>query len=212
MSIPGAENAPSVTPPAMAASGLQPGMRRHITVMFTDVVGFTTIAEEIGEEATFELVRRIAAEQADAIRTHGGVLQDFAGDGVMAVFGAPIALEDACLRACRTAIEIQQRIARLGPEFSKTYGVTPQLRIGIHTGAAVVGQVGQHSALAYNALGDNVNIAARIQAAAEPGTIYLSRASLDIVEGFIDASPVGERSLKGKAEAVNLYRLDAVRP
>jgi class 3 adenylate cyclase len=208
MSTPGTESA--ATPKGMSAS-LQPGTRRHITVMFTDVVGFTTISEQIGEEDTFDLVRRIASEQADAIRVHGGVLQDFAGDGLMAVFGAPIALEDACLRACRTAIEIQQRMRRLEPELKKTYGVTPQLRIGIHTGAAVVGQVGQHAALAYNALGDNVNIAARIQAAAEPGTIYLSQASLDLVQGFIDSTLVGERSLKGKSEPLKLFRLDTVR-
>ena len=184
MSTPGTENS-SISKTPIGGS-LQPGTRRHITVMFTDVVGFTTISEQIGEEETFELVRRIAAEQADAIRIHGGVLQDFAGDGLMAVFGAPTALEDACLRACRTASEIQQRMRQLEPVFNKTYGVKPELRIGIHTGTAVVGQVGQHAALAYNALGDNVNIAARIQAAAEPGTIYLSQASLDLVRGFIE--------------------------
>ena len=209
MSTPATESAE--TPNKQVGAGLQAGMRRHITVMFTDVVGFTTISEQIGEEDTFDLVRRIASEQADAIHIHGGVLQDFAGDGLMAVFGAPIALEDACLRACRTAIEIQQRMRRLESEFNKTYGVTPKLRIGIHTGSAVVGQVGRHAALAYNALGDNVNIAARIQAAAEPGTIYLSQASLDLVQGFIDSTPVGERSLKGKSEPFKLFRLDAVR-
>ena len=193
-----------------ASAGLLPGIRRHITVMFTDVVGFAAMSEQIGEEAVFELVRRIAAEQADSIRAHGGVLQDFAGDGMMAVFGAPVALEDACLRACRTATDIQQRMLRLEPDFAQNYGVRPQLRIGIHTGAAIVGQVGHDAALAYSALGDNVNVAARIQAAADPGTIFMSRASLDVVEGFVDAAPVGERTLKGKAEALNLFRLDAV--
>ena len=209
MASPGIESA--AVPDKGSGAGLQAGMRRHITVMFTDVVGFTTISEQIGEEDTFDLVRRIAAEQADAIRVHGGVLQDFAGDGLMAIFGVPIALEDACLRACRTAIEIQHRMRRLEPEFNKLYGVRPQLRIGVHTGTAVVGQIGQHAALAYNVLGDNVNIAARIQAAAEPGTIYLSQASLDLVQGFIDATPIGETSLKGKSELVNLFRLDLLR-
>jgi class 3 adenylate cyclase/tetratricopeptide (TPR) repeat protein len=200
------------SPAVRSATGadLQPGIRRHITVMFTDVVGFTAMSEQIGEEAVFDLVRRIAAEQAESIRAHGGVLQDFAGDGIMAVFGAPVALEDACLRACRTAADIQLRMGRLEPEFMQTYGVRPQLRIGIHTGAAVVGQVGQDSALAYNALGDNVNVAARIQAAADPGTIFLSRSSLDVVEGFVDATAMGERALKGKAEGLALFRLDAV--
>ena len=99
------------------------GERRHLTVMFTDMVDFTVMGESLGEESVFELTRRIASEQAKAIQSNGGVVQDFAGDGIMAVFGAPVAMEDAALRACRTGLDIQDRMHRLQGELQASYGV-----------------------------------------------------------------------------------------
>ena len=193
-------------------AGLQlDGERRHLTVMFTDLVDFTVMGESLGEETVFALTRRIASEQGQAIQTNGGVVQDFAGDGLMAVFGAPVAMEDAALRACRTAIDIQERMYRLQDEFQASYGVKPQLRIGIHTGTAVVGKIGEGKTMSYSALGDTVNVASRLQAAADPGSVCITRATLDVVEGFVDATPLGERQFKGKAQTTEIYRLDAVR-
>jgi class 3 adenylate cyclase len=82
------------------------GERRHLTVMFTDLVDFTVMGESLCEESVFALTRRIAGEQGQSIQANGGVVQDFAGDGIMAVFGASVAMEDAALRACRTALDI----------------------------------------------------------------------------------------------------------
>lgn len=138
-------------------------------------------------------------------------MQDFAGDGLMAVFGAPVAMEDAALRACRTALDIQERMYRLQDEFQASYGVKPLLRIGIHTGPAVVGKIGEGKTMSYSALGDTVNVASRLQAAADPGSVCITRATLDVVEGFVDATPLGERQFKGKAQPTEIYRLDAVR-
>jgi class 3 adenylate cyclase/tetratricopeptide (TPR) repeat protein len=179
--------------------------------MFTDLVDFTVMGESLGEESVFGLTRRIAGEQGQAIQANGGVVQDFAGDGLMAVFGAPIAMEDAALRACRTALDIQDRMQRLENEFEASYGVKPQLRIGIHTGPAVVGKIGDGKTMSYSALGDTVNVASRLQAAADPGSICITRATLDVVEGFVDATPLGERQFKGKTQAIEVYRLDGVR-
>jgi hypothetical protein len=92
--------------PNSQSPSLGEGERRHVTVMFTDVVGFTSLTERLGEEGVFSLMRRLAGEQSATIDHYGGVLQDFAGDGLMAVFGAPVAIEDAPLRACRAALEI----------------------------------------------------------------------------------------------------------
>ena len=138
-------------------------------------------------------------------------MQDFAGDELMAVFGAPVAMEDAALRACRTALDIQERMYRLQDEFQASYGVKPLLRIGIHTGPAVVGKIGEGKTMSYSALGDTVNVASRLQAAADPGSVCITRATLDVVEGFVDATPLGERQFKGKAQPTEIYRLDAVR-
>ena len=173
------------------------GERRHLTVMFTDLVDFTVMGERLGEESVFSLTRRIVSEQGQAIQSNGGVVQDFAGDGLMAVFGAPVAMEDAALRACRTALDIQERMYRLQDEFQASFGVKPQLRIGIHTGPAVVGKIGEGKTMSYSALGDTVNVASRLQAAADPGSVCITRATLDVVEGFVDATPLGERQFKG---------------
>src|SRR5271170_6500085 len=113
--------------------------RRQVTVLFTDMVGFTTFSERSGEEAAFMLMRSLARLMEDAVREQGGVVQNFTGDGIMAVFGAPVALEDAPLRACRAALQIIQRLKGDGPSLSAKHGVEPQLRIGVNTGAAVVG-------------------------------------------------------------------------
>ncbi len=187
------------------------GERRHLTVMFTDLVDFTVMGERLGEESVFSLTRRIVSEQGQAIQSNGGVVQDFAGDGLMAVFGAPVAMEDAALRACRTALDIQERMYRLQDEFQASYGVKPLLRIGIHTGPAVVGKIGEGKTMSYSALGDTVNVASRLQAATDPGSVCITRATLDVVEGFVDATPLGERQFKGKAQPTEIYRLDAVR-
>jgi class 3 adenylate cyclase len=179
--------------------------------MFTDMVDFTVMGENLSEESVFELTRRIAGEQAQAIKAQGGGVQDFAGDGIMAVFGAPVAMEDAALRACRTALDIQDRMKRLAGELKASYGVAPQLRIGIHTGPAVVGKIGEGKPMSYSALGDTVNVASRLQASAEPGAVCITRATLDLVDGFVDVTSLGERKFKGKGQAIEVYRLDALR-
>ena len=115
--------------------------RRQVTVLFTDMVGFTTFSERSGEEAAFTLMRSLSKLMADAVREQGGVVQGFTGDGIMAVFGAPVAFEDAPLRACRAALSILQRLKAAGPDLEAKHGVRPQLRIGLNTGAAVVGKV-----------------------------------------------------------------------
>ena len=115
--------------------------RRQVTVLFTDMVGFTSFSERSGEEAAFTLMRSLSKLMDDAVREQGGVVQGFTGDGIMAVFGAPVAFEDAPLRACRAALSILQRIKVAAPELEAKHGVRPQLRIGLNTGAAVVGKV-----------------------------------------------------------------------
>ena len=115
--------------------------RRQVTVLFADMVDFTTFSERSGEEAAFTLMRSLSKLLDAAVRAQGGVVQAFTGDGIMAVFGAPIAFEDSPLRACRAALTIQQQLASTGPDLETKHGVRPRLRIGLNTGAAVVGKV-----------------------------------------------------------------------
>src|SRR5271154_7182885 len=104
--------------------------RRQVTVLFTDMVGFTTFSERSGEEAAFTLMRSLSKLMEDAVREQGGVVQGFTGDGIMAVFGAPVAFEDAPLRACRASLAITQRLKAAGADLEAKHSVRPQLRVG----------------------------------------------------------------------------------
>lgn len=184
--------------------------RRQVTVLFTDMVGFTTFSERSGEEAAFTLMRSLSKLMGEAVREQGGVVQGFTGDGIMAVFGAPIAFEDAPLRACRSAFAILERLSRAGDDLEAKHGVRPQLRIGLNTGLAVVGQV-EAGDEAVTVLGDTVNFAARLQTLAQPGSTCMSEATHRLVRGMVDATFAGEHAIKGKSERQRVYRLDAIR-
>lgn len=185
--------------------------RRQITVLFTDMVGFTTFSERSGEEAAFTLMRRLAKLMDEAVREQGGAVQGFTGDGIMAVFGAPIGGEDAPLRACRAALSILQKLKASGADLEVKHGLRPQFRIGLNTGMAVVGKVQGGTDAAVTVLGDTVNVAARLQALAGADSVVMSGATYRLVQGMVDASFSGEHQMKGKSEPQKVYRLDAVR-
>ena len=184
--------------------------RRQVTVLFTDMVGFTSYSERSGEEAAYTLMRSLSKLMDEALREQGGVVQSFTGDGIMAVFGAPVAFEDAPLRACRAALNILQRLKAAGPDLEAKHGVRPQMRIGLNTGAAVVGKVQEGAEAQMTVLGDTVNFASRLQALAEADSIFLSEATHRLVKGMVEASFVGEQTIKGKSELQKVYRLDRV--
>ena len=129
----------------------------------------------------------------------------------MAIFGAPVAFEDAPLRACRAALSIHERLAVAAGALETEFGVSPRLRIGINTGLAVVGRVQAGEDASVTVLGDTVNLASRLQTLAEPGTVLLSEETHRLVRGLIEANYTGSHSIKGKSEAQKVYRLDAIR-
>ncbi len=160
--------------------------RRQVTVLFADMVNFTSTSEKLGEEKTFALMERIFGLMADAVREHGGSVRNFTGDGIMAVFGWPAALEDGPLRACRAALAIQERMPSLAQEINRTHGVLPALRIGLNSGSVVVGRLRDSEDLSSTVLGDTVNLAARIEAEAETGGVLMSEATHSLVEGYVE--------------------------
>ena len=185
--------------------------RRQVTVLFADMVSFTAFSERSGEEAAFTLMQSLAKLMEEAVREQGGVVQSFTGDGIMAVFGAPVAYEDAPLRACRAALAILERVKAASDELEARHGVRPQLRIGLNSGPAVVGKVQGGPDAGVTVLGDTVNVAARLQSLTEPGSAVMSEATHRQVEGLVEASFVGEHQIKGKSDAQKAYRLDGVR-
>ena len=185
--------------------------RRQVTILFTDMVGFTAFSERSGEEAAFTLMRSLSRLTDEAVREQGGVVQGFTGDGIMAVFGAPVAFEDAPLRACRAALSILQKVKTAGPELAAKHGAQPQLRIGLNSGAAVVGAVQPGAEAGVTVLGDTVNVAARLQALAEANSATMSEATQRLVQGMVEARFAGEHAIKGKSEPQKVWRLDGIR-
>jgi class 3 adenylate cyclase/tetratricopeptide (TPR) repeat protein len=185
--------------------------RRQVTVLFADMVGFTSFSERSGEEAAYTLMRSLSKLMDEAVREQGGFVRGFTGDGIMAVFGAPVALEDAPLRACRAALGILQRLESAGPDLEAKHGVRPQLRIGLNTGKAVVGKVEDSADAGTTVLGDTVNLAARLQSLAEPNSVLMSEAMHRLVQGLVDESFAGEHIIRGKSEPQKVYRLDGMR-
>ena len=185
--------------------------RRQVTVLFTDMVGFTTFSEQSGEEAAYTLMQSLSKLMGERVREQGGIVQNFTGDGIMAVFGAPIAFEDAPLRACRAALAILQCLKEAGPELEAKHGIRPQMRIGLNTGAAVVGKVEYSVEAGITVLGDTVNFAARLQALAEPDAVLMSEATYRLVDGLVDANFSGDHQIKGKAALQKIFRLNSIR-
>jgi class 3 adenylate cyclase len=184
---------------------------RQVTVLMTDLVGFTAFVERAGEEAAFALVSRVSSLTTAAIHHYLGSVKNFTGDGVLALFGAPTALEDGPLRACRAALEIQERLTDAGEKIEAELGFRPELRISLTTGPVVLGAVDSGESTSITAHGDVVNLAARLQVEAAPGTVIMSEALLRRVEGMVDAEPAGVFRFKGKTELQPVYRLVAIR-
>lgn len=196
------------TPPVVEKPSAE---RRQVTILFTDVVDYTAFAEHSGEEAAFTLMRSLSKLMDEAVREQGGVLQSLTGDGIIAVFGAPMAFEDAPLRACRAALSILQRLEAGADDLKSRHGLRPQLRIGLNTGAAIVGRVQEGTNTGATVLGDAVNVAARLRALCEPDSVFMSEATHRLLQGLVDASFAGEHRIEGKSEPQKAYRLDAVR-
>ena len=175
--------------------------------MSVDMVGSTQILQEIGQEKAFGLIQAVLALAGQAIKAHGGYVIDTAGDGVLAAFGAPQALENAPLQACRAAIAFREDISAKRSEFETTFGLFPQFRTGIAGGNVMVVEVGADQV---KVVGDSVNLAARLQAKAAPGQIVLSDDILREVDGYVQATSLGIVSIKGFSDQIQHHSMDAM--
>ena len=178
------------------------GQRQEITVLFADLRGFTTFSEKMAPERLVEVLNQYLALAVDAILVREGMLDKFIGDAVMAVFNAPLPQADHTLRAVQAAQAIQEAIARHNqqtPEDNLAYG------IGIHVGQAIVGNIGTQQQMDYTAIGDAVNLAARLQEKAERGQILLSQAAYDAVKDVVQVESLGPVTVKGRSAAEPVY-------
>lgn len=180
------------------------GARREITILFADLHGFTALSETSKSEDVLDLLNFYLTLAADAIFAEEGTLDKFMGDAAMAIFNAPLAQPDHILRAARAALAIQQRAAAY-PRPAHIPAL--DFRIGIHTGDAVVGNIGSNELLNYTAVGDPVNLAKRLQETAEPKQVLLSRAAYERIQSQVQARPLGVTVVRGRHQPVEVYEL-----
>ena len=176
-------------------------MRKTVTVLFADVTGSTALGEQLDPESLRRVMARYFETARGCLERHGGSVEKFIGDAVMAVFGVPTVHEDDALRAVRAASELRDSLGSLNEELERDYGVSLQLRTGVNTGEVVTGTEERL------ATGDAVNVAARLEQAAQPGEILIGGQTLRLTRGAIEVDLVEPLSLKGKAELVEAYRL-----
>src|SRR5207302_1842068 len=181
------------------------GERKGVTVMFADVSGFTAMSERLDPEDVHAIMDRAFAVTLDAVHRYEGTINQFLGDGVMALFGAPIAHEDHAHRALSAALAIQRELTPLAHEVRRVHGVEFQMRMGINTGPVVVGAIGHDLRMDYTAVGDTTNLAARLLAIANPGQIVASRRTQHLRDRVFSFEDLGDFQVKGKSEPVRAY-------
>jgi len=185
------------------------GERRAVTVLFSDIRGFTAMAESMGPAAIATLLSEYFTEMVEVIFEHGGTLDKFIGDAIMALWGAPIARSDDPSRALTAAVTMQRAITELNQRWAREGRPEIRVGIGINHGEVFAGNIGSHRRLEYTVIGDAVNVAARLCARAGPGEILVSDALLEAVGRPVDCELLPSMGLKGKAREVQVYRVRA---
>jgi class 3 adenylate cyclase len=178
--------------------------RRVVTALFCDVVGSTTIAESMDPEDWSEIINEAITVMARSVERYGGTVAQFAGDGILALFGAPVAHEDDPYRAIQAGVAIVQAVR------SDVHSEI-RVRVGITTGLVVAGDIDAGDLNVYSALGDTLNVAARLQELAEPGTVVISGPTRALVSNDVEVKAIGPADLKGRSEPVEIYEVVSVR-
>jgi class 3 adenylate cyclase/tetratricopeptide (TPR) repeat protein len=194
----------------MSEIGTADGERKQVTVLFADVKGSMDLAEGQDPEQWRRIMQRFFALLADGVHRFEGTVDKFTGDGIMAVFGAPIAHEDHARRACYAALRMLDDIAEYAAELRRTEGLSFSTRIGINSGEVVAGAIGVGSDSDYTAIGHTVGLAQRMEALAEPGKAYLTEAAAELAHGFFELEDLGEFEIKGASRPIGVFELTGV--
>jgi len=198
---------PHLTADVLARAAAVDGERKQITVLFADVANYTGLAENDDPEDTHAIMDRCFAILLDEIHRFGGTVNQFTGDGVMALFGAPVAHEDHARLALNAALAVQRAIRDFGERLRQERGIDFRMRIGLNSGPVVVGKIGDHLRSDYTAVGDTTNLAARMMALAEPGTIALTEQTYRLTQSYFTFTSLGQVQVKGRQRPVHAYRL-----
>jgi class 3 adenylate cyclase/tetratricopeptide (TPR) repeat protein len=188
------------------------GERKPVTVLFCDLVGSTALAERLGAEGMHVLINAFFEAALAEVHRYEGTVNQFLGDGFMALFGAPLAHEDHARRAALAALGLSRALRDRPVAAAPGTEVSLSVRMGLHTGFVVVGAIGDNLRMDYTAVGDTTHLAARLQQVAEPGVILASEATWRLVEGYVRGERVGPVQVKGRSDPVIVHRLAGVGP
>jgi class 3 adenylate cyclase len=183
------------------------GERKLVTVLFADIADSSRLAQQLDAEVLHDVLDRVLRLVAEIVHRHDGTVSHYLGDGLMALFGAPVALEDHALRAVHAALQMQDQIAIRCEEFRREHGAETRLRVGLDTGRVVVGLIGDRVRMDYTAMGNTAHVAARMEALAEPGSILVTEATWHAVAGDIDGERIGPVAVRGQRRPITVYRV-----
>ena len=194
-----------LTEKILSQKGKIEGERKQVTVMFCDMVNFTPMVEKLGPDRAFTLMDQVYEILIHIVHDYEGTVNEMTGDGVLALFGAPIALEDAPQRALRSALAIHDEI----DSFNEANDIVPpiKMRVGIHTGPVVVGTLGNDLRVEFKAVGETVNLASRMEGMAEPKSTYVTEDTYRQAKALFNFKSIGEKKVKGKADPIGIYKL-----
>ena len=187
------------------------GEHKQVTILFCDLKNFTPLVETLGPEEAYHIMDQVYEILIDNVHYYDGLVNEMTGDGILALYGAPKALEDAPQRAIRSSIQIHRDIVKLNNKFKKENKNVPalEMRIGINSGSVVVGSLGNDLKTEFKVVGDTVNIASRLEGLAEPGTTNISQTTFKLTEGMFHFESLGKKQIKGIRDKIRVYRVIA---
>jgi len=183
------------------------GERKQVTVLFADMKGSMELLADRDPEEARKLLDPVLEHMMEAVHRYEGTVSNLMGDGIMALFGAPVAHEDHAVRACYTALRMQESVKQYAEGVRRTEGVPIQIRVGLNSGEVVVGAIGNDLKMDYTAVGQTVHLASRMEQMATPGSILLSPDALRLAEGYVQVKPVGPVNVKGLTEPLEVFEV-----
>jgi class 3 adenylate cyclase len=183
------------------------GERKQVTVLFADLKGSMELLADRDPEEARKLLDPVLERMMEAVHHYEGTVNQVMGDGIMALFGAPLAHEDHAVRACYAALRMQEVVRRYSDELRRAQGLEVQIRVGLNSGDVVVRSIGSDLRMDYTAVGQTTHLAARMEQLAAPGSIRLTAGTLHLAEGFVQVTPLGPVPIKGLAEPVEVFEL-----
>src|SRR5262245_50232422 len=188
------------------------GERKQVTVLFADLKGSMELLADRDPEDARRILDPVLEQMMEAVHRYEGTVNQVMGDGIMALFGAPLAHEDHAVRACYAALRMQESVKRYGETVRRQEGILPQIRVGLNSGEVVVRSIASDLHIDYTAVGETTHLAARIEQAASPASVLITAATLQLAEGHVQVAALGPVRVKGRAEPVDVYELIGAGP